>query len=298
MWSRKPLRFVILALVTATFLIGVAYATGYSQPITETISSVSVGANPLQKITDGISTISVGQDHNPYQSTIESIWYVCANDTASTPLCTVQPIEYTALQGSLFSLVSLSGCDVSPAQVYGDNATYDFEVTPACQLISTLQSGFNFNSTLANYANTPSCSSYGTCSLVKLWYTSGAGIFRQVVTTFTTIFLRTAVVLSYNAPTTIGNVLTNWMVFMFVNFVPLAFFVTGAFLMLRYAKATDDRIYILTLDLVLTALYAMSLLNVAVPFFAWVVSLAYMFGGSKATDADKAAHGESQGDLA
>lgn len=120
--------------------------------------------------------------------------------------------------------------------------------------------------------------------------------YKQTVTTYTTVYVATTVTNNYNAPSSVGNVLVNWSVFMFLNFVPIAFFTIGTFLLLRGAKVQEDRVYLLAFDLVLTALYAMNLLNVMVPFFAWVISLSFLFGGGTAATTDSRDAPADQGD--
>ena len=303
MWNTitntKRKKVIAFLVISGLLLIPIAvvYATAYTQDITETLSNITFQpANLYHAIGETLSNVAFQPSgHTTLKD--EVMDSLCANFTSGANNCAFS--VYFALNGSgVVAAVALSGCGVTPASVAGNGVSVSGSTSPRiCNLTATLPSGYKFSGTGNGVV---SVSSDGLSETIQtcLGCTIGdsysvVGVSLQTVTAFTTIDQIVQTTINYTPPSSIGNALVNWTVFLFVNYVPLAFFTIGVFITLRMAKIDDDRVYLLALDLVLTGLYAMNLLNVIVPFFSWVLTMAWLFGGGSTVAGGQAPEEES-----
>ena len=142
-----------------------AIGNDWYQGVTETIGGVlALGTDWYQGVTETIGTLLSGQGHTSSQQ--PNIFLVCGNHTANTPLCAIQPLQFTPLADTTPQTVTLTQCTPSPSTVPGDGNVYDVEMFASCQFIATLPSGYEWTSSGSTAIYLTDCSG-GLCSTIS-----------------------------------------------------------------------------------------------------------------------------------
>lgn len=141
--------------------------------------SASILNRILAQAKDGFVSIAetlasiFNQNKNGFANNNEYIFEICGNHTANTPLCSIQPVKFTADGGTSVQTITVSNCNPSPTSVVGDGKLYNVQVTGLCLITFTLPIGFQWDSTQTTTRTVTSCAS-GTCVELDDTYTKVA----------------------------------------------------------------------------------------------------------------------------
>ena len=140
------------------------------QGLTDTAGGVlGLGRDWYQGLNEILTGLSAGAAH--YSGPNPVIFLVCGNHTANTPLCSIQPVQFSPSGAIAVQVVTFSGCGPSPPTVLGDGGTYNVEVQGSCTLTASLPPGYIWTSTGSANAQTTTCAG-GTCTAWILTYSA------------------------------------------------------------------------------------------------------------------------------
>lgn len=148
----------------------VALGADWYQGVTETAGGVlALGHDWYQGLNEIVSSLLAGQGHESGSN--EVIYLVCGNHTANTPLCSIQPVQFSPSGAIAVQVVTFAGCGPSPPTVLGDGSTYNVEAQGTCLLTASLPPGYIWTSTNTANAQTTTCAG-GTCTAWVLTYSA------------------------------------------------------------------------------------------------------------------------------
>ena len=263
---------ITIVLITILTPMLIVYATGYNQTITETISSVNIGANPLQKISDTISNILVGGEHT--QQPNEDM-FVCANSTSFNN-CGYY-VAFSMTGSGVEATITLSGCNVTPTSITGDGKAHAVTISSGCEGISaTLPSGYAFsgNETLVVSETT----STETLKLLPTWVAGSAYIAIGKPPTVTVTHTVLVIIVSHvNNATNTSQAVSNETA-QFIGYVMPPFLVIGLFVWAAREKMNvkDPRVLAIIAIISLYFVALIGLLSLYIPIIASIFGLGVM----------------------
>jgi hypothetical protein len=148
----------------------VALGNDWYQGVTETVGGVvALGNDWYQGVAEIFGTLKSGSDHE--SGLAPDIFMVCGNHTDNTPLCSIQPVQFSPLGGIAVQVVTFSGCAPGVPAVLGDGNTYEVQVQGSCLLTASLPAGYIWTGVNSANVQTTTCSG-GTCTAWVLTYSA------------------------------------------------------------------------------------------------------------------------------
>lgn len=274
----------IMSLITLA-----TYATGYSQTITETISTVSAGSGYVQQMPEAISQILVGPGYLRQLSekisdifvgpgntqTNQEVMFVCAN-SSSFNNCGYY-VAFSMAGSGVEATITLSGCNVTPTSIAGDGKAHAVTISSGCEgITATLPSGYAFsgNGTLVVSETT----STETLKLLPTWVAGSAYIAIGKPPTVTVTHTVLVIIVSHvNNATNTSQAVSNETA-QFIGYVMPPFLVIGLFVWAAREKmdVKDPRVLAIIAIISLYFVALIGLLSLYIPIIASIFGLGVM----------------------